>query len=102
MPYGWYFRVDEYLLEGSGKVDYLTSGQVARKLRVSVSTLKRWLEDLDSSVCDVRNAYGWRLFDQDAVEELRRYKKELRKQGRRFSEAVLEPVSPSGRKNGER
>ncbi|MFP4162656.1 MAG: MerR family transcriptional regulator [Chitinispirillaceae bacterium] len=76
-------------------MDYLTSGQVARKLRISVSTLKRWLEDLNSSVSDVRNAHGWRLFDQEAVKELRRYKKELKKKGRRFSGAVLEPVSSS-------
>ncbi len=72
---------------------YLTSGQVARKLRISVSTLKRWLEDPGNSVSDTRNAFGWRLFDENAVEELRKYKRSIKKQGRRFSGKTLVPVT---------
>jgi len=72
---------------------YLTTGQVARKLRVSVSTLKRWLDEPCIVVSDVRNANGWRLFDENAVEVLRRYKRSLKRRERKFSEATLIPVT---------
>ncbi|MDG5813609.1 MerR family transcriptional regulator [Chitinispirillales bacterium ANBcel5] len=79
---------------------YLTTGQVASRLRVSVSTLKRWLEVHDLAIAEKRNANGWRLFSELDVERLRQLKRELRKKGRRFSEATLLPVESLEKKDG--
>lgn len=78
--------------------NYLTTGQVARKLRVSVSTLKRWLEEPTLNISDRRNVHGWRLFTEENVEQLKLYKKGLRKNGKRFNDTTLIPVVVSGRK----
>ncbi len=73
-------------------MQYSTSGQVARKLRVSISTLKRWTSDPDIPLSDLRNQSGWRLFSDIDIERLRMHKRELRKAGRRFNETTLIPI----------
>ncbi|KMQ52236.1 hypothetical protein CHISP_0917 [Chitinispirillum alkaliphilum] len=71
---------------------------MAKKLRVSVSTLKRWLEEPSLNITDKRNIHGWRLFTKANVEELKRYKRSLRKNGKRFNDTTLIPVVVSGKK----
>ncbi len=71
---------------------YFTTGQAAKLLRVSISTLKRWLSEPDLPVTDDRNANGWRLFNDEDIENLREYKKQLKKSGRRFKETTLIPI----------
>jgi len=71
---------------------YLTSGQVARRLRISVSTLKRWVAEPDLSVSDHRNYNGWRLFSFEDLGTLRDFKRELKRNGKRFNETTLMPV----------
>ncbi len=78
------------------KCNYLTTGQVAKRLRVSVSTLKRWLEEPSLEISDRRNVQGWRLFTEDNIEQLRAHKKGLRKNGKRFNDTTLIPVVISG------
>lgn len=80
---------------------YLTSGQVARKLRISISTLKRWLETLDLNISEVRNCNGWRLFTEEDIEAIREYKRKMKKNGKRFNDTTLIPVIISGEKNLE-
>lgn len=72
--------------------EYLTIGQVARKLRISISTLKRWLSDPNLKVEDVRNYNNWRLFSDKDVCELKKYKNSRRKKGKRFNKLSLIPV----------
>ncbi|MFP4520728.1 MAG: MerR family transcriptional regulator [Fibrobacterota bacterium] len=79
--------------------DYYTTGQVAKKLRVSVSTLKRWISSGDVGTGNLRNASGWRLFSAKDLEKFSDYKKQKRKQGRRFNETTL---IPAVRKNQKR
>lgn len=74
---------------------YLTSGQVARKLRVSISTLKRWLADPELSMEDRRNYNGWRLFSTQDVDSLTGYKRELKRNGKRFNDTTLLPIVTS-------
>ena len=76
---------------------YLTSGQMSRKLRISISTLKRWLED-DSGlgILDRRNQNGWRLFSHSDVERLIEYKRELKRSGKRFADTTLIPIVVNG------
>ncbi len=71
---------------------YYTSGQVAKLLRISISTLKRWLAQPDLKLEEHRNVNGWRLFSNNDVEQLREFKKDLRKSGRRFNETTLLPI----------
>ena len=71
---------------------YLTSGQVARMLHISVSTLKRWLSHAELNIKEYRNYNGWRLFTHDDVEELKRFKKLTKKNGKRFKETTLIPI----------
>ena len=71
---------------------YFTTGQAAKLLRVSISTLKRWLMEQDLQISDDRNANGWRLFNDNDIESLREYKKNLKKSGRRFKETTLIPI----------
>ena len=71
---------------------YFTTGQVAKLLRVSISTLKRWIAQEELAIDEQRNANGWRLFSTTDVGELRDYKKSLRKGGRRFNETNLVPI----------
>jgi DNA-binding transcriptional MerR regulator len=74
-----------------------TSGQVARRLRISVSTLKRWLEDPLLSVSEQRNSNGWRLFSETDLNILNNFKKQIRKNGKQFKETVLIPVAQKNR-----
>lgn len=62
---------------------YCTIGQAAKKLRVSVSTLKRWLK---MSIIDEvpRNSISWRLFDEESIEKLQIYKKKYSGKALRF------------------
>jgi DNA-binding transcriptional MerR regulator len=71
---------------------YLTSGQVAKKLKISVSTLKRWLETMDSDISEVRNCNGWRLFTEEDIGIIREYKRKMKKNGKRFNDTTLVPV----------
>ncbi|NLD99721.1 MAG: MerR family transcriptional regulator [Fibrobacter sp.] len=71
---------------------YLTSGQVAKRLRISISTLKRWLIESEMCFSEYRNHNGWRLFTNEDLEKLREYKRDLRKKGKRFNDTTLIPV----------
>ncbi len=71
---------------------YRTSGQVAKMLRISVSTLKRWLEDQPDLATFRSNSSGWRLFTDDEVEKLRAYQKLKRKSGKSFKPSTLRPI----------
>jgi hypothetical protein len=72
---------------------FLTIGQVARKLRVSISTLKRWLGDPELlKIEDRRNYNGWRLFSDADVTLLRQFKRDLKRNGKRFNDTTLIPV----------
>ena len=72
---------------------HFTSGQVARKLRISISTLKRWLDDPKLSIAERRNYNGWRLFSESDIAQLRQYKKEMKRNGKRFNDTTLIPVT---------
>jgi len=72
---------------------YYTTGQVAKKLRVSASTIKRWIETegaLNGS--NTRNAAGWRLFSSNDLDCLRKFKTDRRRSGRQFKPSTLKPV----------
>jgi DNA-binding transcriptional MerR regulator len=71
---------------------YLTTGQVARKLRISISTLKRWLESKHLQRTEYRNCHGWRLFTEDDIEFLKKFKRQSKKNGKCFKETTLLPV----------
>lgn len=77
---------------------FYTSGQAARRLRVSVSTLKRWLEDPLLLVSEQRNSNGWRLFSEADLNTLNTFKRQIRKNGKRFKETVLIPVVQKNRR----
>jgi DNA-binding transcriptional MerR regulator len=77
---------------------FYTSGQVARRLRISVSTLKRWLEDPTLHVSEQRNSNGWRLFSEADQNSLFSFKKQIRKNGKRYKETVLMPVVQKNRR----
>lgn len=70
-----------------------TSGQVAKKLRVSISTLKRWLDDPQLIIPDRRNYNGWRLFADEDIAVLLEHKRNIKKGGKRFNETMLIPVN---------
>jgi DNA-binding transcriptional MerR regulator len=76
---------------------FYTTGQVSRRLRISVSTLKRWLEDPALRISEQRNYNGWRLFSETDLNVLTAFKKQLRRNGKRFNETVLIPVIQKGR-----
>ncbi len=71
---------------------YLTTGQIAKSLRVSLSTLKRWINDEDALVDSTRNASGWRLFTQKDLENLKGYKRNKKRNGKKFHAQTLTPV----------
>ncbi len=71
---------------------HFTSGQAAKKLRISISTLKRWLDDPGLSIKERRNYNGWRLFSETDITTLREYKKQMRRNGKRFNDTTLIPV----------
>jgi DNA-binding transcriptional MerR regulator len=76
---------------------FYTTGQIARRLRISVSTLKRWLEDPTLRISEQRNYNGWRLFSDADLNALIAFKKQLRRNGKRFNETVLIPVVQKSR-----
>lgn len=76
---------------------FLTSGQVARKLHISISTLKRWLIQPEVKIKEYRNYNGWRLFTDKDIEVLKRYKRYAKKNGKRFKETTLIPVESATR-----
>jgi DNA-binding transcriptional MerR regulator len=71
---------------------YFTTGQVARRLRISISTLKRWLESKEIQRKEYRNCHGWRLFTEDDIEFIRKFKRLSRKNGKCFKNNTLVPV----------
>lgn len=72
---------------------YYTTGQAAKKLRVSVSTLKRWLASPEVNIVDRRNQNGWRLFSEEDLRDLREYKRGIRRHGKKFNDATLIPIA---------
>jgi len=72
--------------------NYITCGQAARQLRVSISTLKRWVQEPDLNIDTLRNHNGWRLFSEHQVELLKEFKRKLKRGGKRFTEATLLPI----------
>ena len=72
--------------------NYLTTGQVAKELKVSVTTLKRWLSEDSLVESTARNAIGWRLFTPEDVEKIKMFKEDKKKNGKQYSAAVLMPV----------
>ena len=74
-------------------VRHFTSGQVAKTLRISSSTLKRWLEDPALVISDRRNYNGWRLFSDADIATLREYRRQIRRNGKRFNDTTLIPVT---------
>jgi len=73
-------------------IQHFTSGQAAKKLRISISTLKRWLEDPELQISDRRNYNGWRLFADSDITVLKAYKRKIRRNGKRFNETIFMPV----------
>jgi len=73
--------------------NYLTCGQVAKRLRVSISTLKRWIHDPGLDIDDLRNHNGWRLFSEEQVDHLKEFKRQLKRNGKRFNNATLLPIN---------
>lgn len=71
---------------------YLTTGRIAKCLRVSISTLKRWINDEEVLVDSARNASGWRLFTEDDLEKLKEYKRSKKRNGKQFHPSTLTPV----------
>ena len=76
---------------------FLTSGQVARQLHISISTLKRWLAQPELKIKEYRNYNGWRLFTDKDVEVLKKHKRSVKKNGKRFNETTLIPVESVAR-----
>jgi DNA-binding transcriptional MerR regulator len=72
---------------------YLTCGQAAKKLRVSISTLKRWVGEPGLSMEELRNRNGWRLFSEEDLGRLKEFKKQLKRSGKRFNEMTLVPIN---------
>ena len=72
---------------------HFTSGQVAKKLRISISTLKRWLDDPELIISERRNYNGWRLFSDSDISILKEYKRKIRRNGKRFNDTTLIPVT---------
>jgi DNA-binding transcriptional MerR regulator len=71
---------------------YLTCGQVAKKLHISISTLKRWACEPSLGMKELRNHNGWRLFSEEQVIELKEFKRQLRRNGKRFNHETLMPI----------
>jgi DNA-binding transcriptional MerR regulator len=80
---------------------YLTCGQVAKKLHVSISTLKRWANEPTLKMKELRNQNGWRLFSEEHVHTLREFKRQLKRNGKRFNNETLMPFDASQESNLE-
>ncbi len=72
-------------------IEYFTTGQVAKMLRVSVSTLKRWLEESPNLAVHRENASGWRLFTNLEIAKLREWQRRKKKIGKTFKPSTLRP-----------
>jgi DNA-binding transcriptional MerR regulator len=73
--------------------NYVTCGQAAKRLRVSISTLKRWVNEPSLSMEELRNHSGWRLFSDEQIEALKEFKHELKRNGKRFNQSTLLPTN---------
>jgi DNA-binding transcriptional MerR regulator len=82
-----------YSLNNSSHQPFHTTGQVAKALRVSVSTLKRWLEEYPSLAGFRTNASGWRLFSPEEIEQIREHQRRRKKEGKTFKPSTLRPVN---------
>jgi DNA-binding transcriptional MerR regulator len=82
-----------YSLNNSNNQPYHTTGQVAKALRVSVSTLKRWLEDTPNLAGYRTNASGWRLFSMEEIEHIREHQRRKKREGKTFKPDTLRPVN---------
>lgn len=80
----------------SSPATFRTTGQVAKFLRVSVSTLKRWLDETPGLASDRFNANGWRLFSEAEVMQIRDHQKRKRREGRTFKPSTLRPIDGQG------
>jgi DNA-binding transcriptional MerR regulator len=78
--------------DDSRSIPFRTTGQVAKALRVSVSTLKRWLEETPDLALHRTNSNGWRLFTEDEMARLREFQRRKRKEGRTFKPSTLRPI----------
>ena len=82
-----------YSLNNSNHQPFHTTGQVAKALRVSVSTLKRWLEENPSLAGFRTNASGWRLFSPEEIDQIREHQRRRKKEGKTFRPDTLRPVN---------
>lgn len=57
--------------------DYFTVGQTAKKLKVSVSTIKRWVGELKFKIS--KNYLNWWLFSEEGINKLKNRRKSLKK-----------------------
>ena len=57
---------------------YLTTGQIAKQLGISVSILKKWIKNGSVTLEDRRNSNGWKLFSRDDVLILEKHLKRKR------------------------
>ncbi|HLP40388.1 MAG TPA: MerR family transcriptional regulator, partial [Fibrobacteria bacterium] len=71
-----------YSLNDSKCSIYHTTGQVAKSLRVSVSTIKRWLDENPGLAGFRTNASGWRLFSSDEIENIREHQRKRKREGK--------------------
>jgi DNA-binding transcriptional MerR regulator len=82
-----------YSLNDSNHQPYRTTGQAAKALRVSVSTLKRWLEEYPRLAAFRTNASGWRLFSLEEIEHIREHQRRRKKEGKTYRPDTLRPVN---------
>lgn len=82
-----------YSLNDSNQKPYHTTGQVAKALRVSVSTLKRWLEEVPGLAGFRTNASGWRLFSDEEINRIREHQRRRKREGKTFRPDTLRPVN---------
>ena len=71
---------------------FLTTGQTAKSLRISVSTLKRWIQEEGVLKHVKQNSNGWKLFSEDDLRRLKTYQKQKRKMGKTYKPSTLKPV----------
>lgn len=76
-----------------GSERFFTTGQVAKTLRISVSTLKRWLIN-DTPILQIKhNVNGWKLFSEKDIELLKDHRKLKKKLGKKYNSSTLKPIS---------